>query len=168
MLTLLIASDTHGRADRLAAALARTKADTLLFLGDGLHDLGVVEDGITVRAVRGNCDWAHLGDAPLQRTEQIGGYRIFLTHGHKYGVKYGLDAAVAAAAEANADVLVYGHTHVPFERTLLARTPVNGVHLEKPLLVLCPGSLGQPHDGKPTFATLTLAPAGVLAGFGTL
>ncbi len=168
MLSLLVVSDTHGHAERLVTALGRTKADTVLFLGDGLHDLSILPEKITLRAVRGNCDWTHLSDAPLQRTEEIGGYRLFLTHGHKYGVKYGLDAAIAAAVADDADVLLYGHTHVPYERTLLPGSCIGSMQLTKPLLVVCPGSLGQPHDGKPSFATLTLAPGGVLAGFGTL
>ncbi len=167
-LTLLIVSDTHGRADRLALAFERAKPDTVLFLGDGLHDLNALPDGVQVRAVRGNCDWTHLHDAPLSRVEEIGGYRLFLTHGHKYGVKYGLNFAIAAAVAEDADVLLYGHTHIPYERTLLAGTSVNGVSLKRPLLIVCPGSLGQPPNGDPTFATLTLAPGGVLAGFGHL
>ncbi len=167
-LTLLVASDSHGRGDLLALAARRAKPDLVLFLGDGLHDLHALPDDNEVRAVRGNCDWTGLADAPLCRLEEIGGYLIFLTHGHKYGVKYGLDAAIAAAVSADADVLLYGHTHIPYEHTILAETPIDGGALKKPLLIVCPGSLGQPPDGKPTFATLTLAPAGVLAGFGHL
>ncbi len=167
-LTLLVASDTHGRADLLLEAVRRAHPDLLLFLGDGLQDLRVLPESLPIRAVRGNCDWSAMYDAPLSRVEEIGGRRIYLAHGHTHGVKYGIQAAVSAAAEAKADVLVYGHTHIPFERTLLSDSPVDGIRLTKPLLVLCPGSLGAPPDGKPTFATLTVAPAGVLAGFGIL
>lgn len=165
---LLIVSDTHGRADRLAEVLARSRADILLYLGDGLRDLHVVPDHFTVRAVRGNCDWMSHDDAPDRRVEDFGATRIFLTHGHRYGVKSSFEAAAEAAAKAGADVLLYGHTHRPLERTLHAGLRVGDTVLEKPLLVLCPGSLGEPPDGKPSFATLTLCPSGLLAGFGTL
>ncbi len=168
-LTLLVASDTHGRADLLERALKRAKPDMLLFLGDGLRDLGVVPSEITVRAVRGNCDWMTVPDAPSVRIETVAGTCIYMTHGHLHGVKGQLDSAIAAAAEAGADVLLYGHTHVPFERMLAAGEEIGGeTVLKKSLLVLCPGSLGQPPDGIPSFATLTPAPSGVLAGFGKL
>ena len=168
-LTLLVASDTHGRADLLKQAIKRVKPDMLLFLGDGLRDLGVVPSEITVRAVRGNCDWMTSPDAPSVRVETVAGARIYMAHGHLHGVKGQLDSAIAAAAGAEADVLLYGHTHVPFERTFLTGAHMGGeTVLKKPLLVLCPGSLGQPPDGIPSFATLTLTPSGVLAGFGKL
>ena len=167
-LTLLVVSDTHGRADLLCEAARRAKPDLVLFLGDGLRDLSALPDDVSVRAVRGNCDWYTAEDAPLVRVETVANVRLYLTHGHTQGVKSGLDTAVAAAAAANADVLLYGHTHVPRELTLPAGAAAGGSVLQKPLLVLCPGSLGEPPDCHPSFATLTLAPGGVLAGFGTL
>jgi len=122
---ILIISDTHGRAERLAEVLRRTGADVLLFLGDGLRDLGVVDEGVTVRAVRGNCDWSAMADAPELRLEIFGGVRILMMHGHRYNVKGGIEGALAVAAENEADVLLYGHTHVPLEKTLsvAAREP---------------------------------------------
>ena len=166
---LLVVSDTHGRADRLTEVLQRTRAHTLLFLGDGLRDLYVVPPEVTVRAVRGNCDFFSHEDAPLTRVENFGKYRVFLTHGHAFSVQSGLSAAITAAAAAEADVLLYGHTHRPLEKTVLAGTVLaDGSVLAKNLLVVCPGSLGEPPDGHPAFATLTLADNGILAGFGRL
>ncbi len=170
MMNIVVASDTHGRADRLAEVLRRAGADVLLFLGDGLRDLAVVDEArVTVRAVRGNCDWFWGESAPEARLESFGKYRVFMTHGHRYGVKSGIEHAAAAAAENGADVLLYGHTHVPFEQTLpVGRELLGGRVLQKPLLVVCPGSLGEPQRGTPTFATLTVRENGVLAGFGEL
>ncbi|MBE6595454.1 MAG: YfcE family phosphodiesterase [Ruminococcaceae bacterium] len=168
-MNILIASDSHGRADRLGEAVRRAGADVLLFLGDGLRDLFVLPDAMTVRAVRGNCDFFGAGDVPLTRLEIFGKYRVFLTHGHTFSVKSGPGAAVLAAARADADVLLYGHTHVPYECTLPAGTPLaDGSTLQRPLLVVCPGSVGEPQRGEPTFATLTLRDNGILAGFGKL
>ena len=158
---IVVVSDTHGRHDRLAELARRTKCGVLLFLGDGLRDLNVLRDDITVRAVRGNCDFFG-ADIPDTRLEIFGAYRIFMTHGHRYGVKHGLDALIASAANRKADVLLYGHTHVPYEATLPAGRVIGGITLEKPLTVLCPGSLGAPRDGTPTFATLTLCDSGIL------
>lgn len=167
-LTFLVASDTHGRADLLLEAFRRAKPDGVLFLGDGLRDLNVLPDTATLRAVRGNCDWTAREDAPPVRVEEIAGYRIFLTHGHLQGVKLSLDSAIESAAATGADVLLHGHTHVPFEKIYDTGCKIGNTVLQKPLLAVCPGSLGQPLDGHPSFATLTLAEGGVLAGFGKL
>ena len=167
-LTFLIASDTHGRADLLLEAFRRAKPDGVLFLGDGLRDLNVLPEDTTLRAVRGNCDWTTREDAPPVRVEQIAGYTVYLTHGHLQGVKLSLDVAIQSAAAASADVLLYGHTHIPFEKTYPMGAEIGNTVLKKQLLVVCPGSLGQPPDAHPTFATLTLTEGGVLAGFGKL
>ncbi len=168
----LVISDTHGRGDRLAAVLARTHADVLFFLGDGLRDLAGVADapGLppTVRAVRGNCDFFGSHDTPETRVEDFGATRFFLTHGHRFGVKYSTEALAAAAAAAGADVALYGHTHTRYTATIPAGTVLGGVRLVKPLLLLCPGSLGEPRDGAPGFATVTVRQNGILAGFGEL
>ena len=100
--------------------------------------------------------------------EDFGATRFFLTHGHRYGVKYSTEALAAAAGAAGADVALYGHTHVPYTATLPAGATVGGVVLAKPLLLLCPGSLGEPRGGAPSFATVTVRPNGILAGFGEL
>ncbi len=165
-LNLLVLSDSHGRADRIEALLRRTSPDTVLFLGDGLRDLAVVPDHVDVRAVRGNCDWYTTCDAPYFRLLEIGGYRLYLTHGHREGVKHGIDAALEAALAANADALLYGHTHVPYERILAAGTKIGTHTLTRPFVILCPGSIGEPRDGRPAFGTLTLAAAGILPAIG--
>ena len=167
-LTFLVAADTHGRADLLLEAFRRARPDGVFFLGDGLRDPNILPDDTTLRAVRGNCDWTAHEDAPPVRVEEIAGYTVYLTHGHLQGVKLTLDTALENAAAAGADVLLYGHTHVPFEKIYDTGCKIGDTVLQKPLLAVCPGSLGQPPDGHPSFATLTLAEGGVLAGFGKL
>lgn len=170
-MVLLVASDTHGHADRLLTAVSRVRPAAVLFLGDGLSDLSVLPSELPVRAVRGNCDFFGR-EFPTCRLEVFGQTRIFLTHGHTLGVKGGPEHALAAALSENADILLYGHTHVPFEKNLLPGTEIfcNGrmEKLTRPLLILCPGSLGEPRNGAPSFATLTLRPDGILPGFGEL
>lgn len=165
---ILVISDTHGRTQPLLEALSRVKPDLIFYLGDGLRDLAVLPDSTIVRAVRGNCDFWNDDDAPDFRIEVVGGYRFLLTHGHRYGVKSSLDALLASAAAQGVDAVCYGHTHEPFEKTLPVGTVVGGITLEKPLLVLCPGSLSQPARGEPSFATITLHRGTLLAGHGKL
>ena len=164
---ILVVSDTHGRSDRLLEAVARTHATTLLFLGDGVRDLLALPGDIDVTAVRGNCDFFG-AELPEVRVLEIGAYRLFLTHGHRHFVKSTLDVAIKAAIAADADVLLFGHTHEPLERTLPAGTAVGDVTLEKPLLIFNPGSLGHPNGTAPTFGTLTVRNNGLLAAHGKL
>lgn len=164
---ILIVSDTHGRRDRLAEVLRRSGAGVLLFLGDGLRDLEIVPDTVTVRAVRGNCDFIGK-DVPETRLENFGTCRAFMSHGHRFGVKGDLTAAVCAAVESDADLLLYGHTHVPFERMLPTGLEIGGCTLQKPLRLFCPGSLGDPRNGVPTFGTLTIRNGVMLTAHGHL
>ena len=165
---LLILSDTHGKRNRVREVLERTNPDAVLFLGDGLRDVENAGLSCPLYAVRGNCDWTTFADAPEERLEIFGGVRVFLTHGHRYGVKSGPGAALAAAARQNADVLLYGHVHDPHEEWLQKGTETAAGPLSKPLLVACPGSLGEPRRGAPSFATLTVRNGVPLIGFGTL
>ena len=41
----------------------------------------------------------------------LDGVKFFLTHGHRYSVKYTLDALLNAAYFAGADMVLFGHTH---------------------------------------------------------
>ena len=47
------------------------------------------------------------------------GVRIFAVHGHRYDVKYDreLDYLLHAAAQEQADVVLFGHTHVQYCET---------------------------------------------------
>ena len=165
----LVLSDSHGRADLIdrALALQLRAPDAVLFLGDGIRDLRVLEyQDICVRCVRGNCDFytAFEGKTvPEQALLEVGAYRILMMHGHTAGVKGGIAHACAKAAEAGADVLLYGHTHIPRQEWFPAGAEFGRHVLEKPLLVCNPGSL---MDGK--FGTLSVKNEGVLFGFGNL
>ena len=170
--TLLILSDSHGRSDRVAEAIRRTNPDGILFAGDGLRDFTYVDLPCPLWAVRGNCDWLTspliIGGAPLQPEAEelitLGGIRILLTHGHTCGVKGGLGSAAARAISKEADLLVFGHTHIPLELRL---TPdrTDNLAVPRPLTLFNPGSLG---DRDASFGTLTIRNGQMLLGHGTL
>jgi len=44
------------------------------------------------------------------------GVKIYMTHGHTYGVKNGLHAFIDGARKKGADLALYGHTHQPMIR----------------------------------------------------
>lgn len=123
---LCVFSDSHGRTDLIGRLPV---ADAYLFCGDGLGDLRDLT--APVYAVCGNCDWA--SREPEHRLLELGGRRIFLTHGHRYRVKSDLYRLALAAREQGAELVLYGHTHIP------DRMEDNG------LLLLNPGALsGRP------------------------
>ncbi|MBQ2734446.1 MAG: YfcE family phosphodiesterase [Clostridia bacterium] len=164
----LIFSDSHGHAERIEEILLRQvrRLDAVLFAGDGLRDLDRAGLGDqNVYAVLGNCDW--FSPDPHMQTEQIisfGGFNILLTHGHLYNVKHGYGALLVHAAKIGADIVIFGHTHVPHLETISQGSEVGGVVLERPLYLFNPGSLGA--DG--SFGTLTVRNGQILLAHGRL
>lgn len=114
-----ILSDSHGRADTTALAVAALKergAEVLLHLGDIGHEKVINElVGCNARIVFGNCDWdwqsldryaqlVGVGvDHPLGILE-ADGKRIAFTHGH-------LADVMNQVLENQVDYLLHGHTH---------------------------------------------------------
>ncbi len=112
---ILVVSDTHGDLNSLIRAVnAQPKAEIIIHCGDGDNQLQYLKDNIKdkmVTGVRGNCDWNSL--FPSTETLNVNGKKIFITHGHLYNVKTGIYQAVSAARQEEADILLFGHTHIP-------------------------------------------------------
>ena len=171
-MTLLVLSDSHGHPDRVAEAIRRVRPDGILFAGDGLRDLTYCDLPCPLWAVRGNCDWSAaplvVGNQLLEAEDEclitLDGVRILLIHGHRYGVKGGLGAAIARAQGLGARMLVYGHTHIPVELHLAPDNPAD-YGVSAPLTVFNPGSIG---DRDASFGTITIRVGQILPGHGTL
>ena len=164
---LLIFSDSHGRTDAMRDVIARQihRPHAILFLGDGLRDVDSLEDGQTPwYAVRGNCDWFG-GERPEEIVMALSGHTLLLTHGHKYAVKSGTGALLAHAAQVGADLVLYGHTHMPHLQRIEAGEIVSGAPLKRPIYLFNPGSIGG-YDA--SFGTLTLRENGALFSHGQL
>ena len=86
--------------------------DYFLFLGDGLKDLGDYIYLDNVFAVAGNCDY--FSSEPIERVFNANGVLIFYTHGHKYSVKSSLWQIKQQGRLEHADIVLFGHTHIPF------------------------------------------------------
>ena len=115
---LLILSDSHGEQEFMQLAVRRERPDAVIHLGDHCADADRLAEefcGLPVLSVRGNCDlWGPPRAETLLRTFE--GVRIFGTHGHRYGVKQGLLRFSLAAQEQQAQVALFGHTHIPYCR----------------------------------------------------
>lgn len=149
----LVFSDSHGNPYAMNRILtAHPHAGGVFFCGDGLRDLiGLSEafPGIPIYAVRGNCDYGDIADGvPEDRLLTLEGVRILLMHGHRYGVKTGMGAALAHAAAEKADLLLYGHTHFP----AICTERVG----ERYITLANPGSIGRAADGGCRYGVLTI------------
>ena len=145
MKKLLIISDTHGHRANMALALKRfADTDIIVHLGDYSRDaeqLRTMTDK-PVYAVRGNCDFTASAEDELELC--IEGVRILCVHGHKQSVKSSLLRLSLYAQEKQADIVLFGHTHMSCE---LHR---HGVRLYNP------GSLGEPRGARPSAGVVTL------------
>lgn len=117
MKKILIFSDTHGYIDNCIALMQSEGIDAVIHAGDCVRDaedLMSVFPNIPVHYVMGNNDW--FSNAPASMTLEIGGKRIFITHGHEYRVKFEADhrTLVQKGRDVNADLVVFGHTHMPY------------------------------------------------------
>ena len=123
---IIAVSDIHGNLPYLKGLLKKIRfdADDILiidgdFLEKGPDSLGTLRyimqlsEAGNIYTVCGNCDgWGC--DYEDDMLVNIGGVNIFVTHGHRYGVKSGLDTLTSAAAAKGAQVACFGHTHKPF------------------------------------------------------
>lgn len=144
-------SDSHGSYSHIDLMLAHKEAGDVelwLFAGDIAMDadyLAMVTDKEVIK-VAGNNDWPG-GHLPDYETVDIAGHTILLTHGHLFGVNFGLNNLQQAALDVGADIAVYGHTHVAVEEII------------EDVLILNPGSISRPRDAaNGSFMVMDLEP----------
>lgn len=108
---IIVCSDSHGNYPGLQELIERERPQEVYFLGDGERDWHQVDLPYTTAfaAVSGNCDMMSM--EPPYRKFDLYGRKIFLTHGHMYGVKQGLSDLHGQALQHGADLVFYGHTH---------------------------------------------------------
>lgn len=145
-----ITGDTHGDARALRQILTLAPpVDKWLHTGDHAQDANLLQrlTGLPVLRVLGNCDGAPGPEAAANVDEIFveEGWRLWLTHGHRYMGHTRVAELAWWARQLEADIVVYGHTHVP----------MNEYYGET--LLLNPGSPSRPRGGSsPSFAVLTL------------
>ncbi len=132
-LKLLIISDTHRRIDNAADLIRRIKPDYVLHLGDVCEDcvnLQKMFQNQVIISVMGNNDYPErYPDIPYERVFTLGKKKFFMCHGHKYGVKFGLERLALRAEELGADIALYGHTHFKY------------LDISDEMIILNPGSV---------------------------
>lgn len=142
---ILVLSDSHGNVDNMRRCVEFVEPQHILHLGDCVRDAEALRRDypqIPLTGVPGNCDWGDT-DTP-ERLLELGGRRILMMHGHTRNVKYTLLCATLAARECGAEVLLFGHTHVPL------------VDFDGTLHTMNPGAAGE--RVHPGYGVITIAP----------
>lgn len=134
---IAVVSDTHRDIYYIKKVRELIKnADILIHLGDNVDDIEVLTKDFNglVYAVKGNCDFA--GGFPSEQIIEVKGTKIFITHGHKYGVKYDLNNLYFKAREVEAKMALFGHTHT------------SQIEEECGIILMNPGSASMPRMSK--------------------
>jgi len=111
---ILVFSDSHHVTSLMEKSVRDLEPDLILHLGDCDSDTCILTETfphIPLRVVRGNCDL--LSKSPLLENFLIVERRVIMTHGHRYEVKSGYDSLIHMGQSARADILLFGHTHIP-------------------------------------------------------
>ena len=151
---ILVLSDNHRKLDFVEKVLRlHPDIQMCIHLGDseGEGDVqALLPKGCESYFVQGNNDF--FSYLPKDVEVRIGKERCFLSHGHLYGVNFGLERLAEEARDRNCSMAFFGHTHRPCNKV------VNGVHC------INPGSISFPRqeDRRPCYSLLFLDQKGNL------
>ena len=174
MRDILIVSDSHYQPHRFddiveyrQSLLKDGEVLEVIFLGDGLS--GIFQSrqygNVILHAVRGNCDYdaiySPFGEKmPFSSLINVGGYKVFITHGHLFSVKSDKDEICREASRLGADIVMFGHTHTPFLE-YIKKGSARGI--DRDMTLFNPGALSG-YDG--CFGNLSLNEDGFLLSHG--
>lgn len=142
---IAVVSDTHKHIDALQKVLNKTEdADMIIHLGDNVGDAKYLSERFKGKLinVKGNCDT--MSSEKNTKIEIIEGKKFFITHGHNYDVKYDLIKLKYKALEANADIVLFGHTHA------------SEVLFEEGIWFINPGSAAEARDRSNSIAVIEI------------
>ncbi|MCI9337143.1 MAG: metallophosphoesterase [Lachnospiraceae bacterium] len=131
---VLIVSDTHRKNENYFKILESVKPQLVIHCGDAEgseYALSKAAD-CPVQIVLGNNDF--FSYLPKDLELKLGSFRVWVTHGHNYGVSMGRERIKREAAARGADIVVYGHTHKPV------------VDKKDGVIAVNPGSLSYPRQ----------------------
>lgn len=116
---ILVISDSHGDKYSLEKFTAKEKStDMIIHLGDGLNEFEdiMLNSKITNYCAAGNCDFETT--APYTRIIIAADKRLFIAHGHTFDVKETYSKIIKIAESENADICLFGHTHMQYKSVI--------------------------------------------------
>lgn len=134
---VLIISDTHRDIRYALEAIKKAgKIDLCLHAGDVEGDADILMSVLNcpLYMVSGNNDYFRM--FPEELEFNIGKYKVFMTHGHRYLVTLGGERFYEEAVSRGVDIAIYGHTHKPI------------IWKTDEVTILCPGSISYPRQNK--------------------
>ena len=155
-MNILVISDTHGNLHNAIQQINRmTKLDYILHCGDHVRNAESLESiypQIPIAYVAGNCDFMEYS-VPYEKELTLMGKKIFMCHGHQHGVKRSYSTVSDYGLSKAADIILFGHTHVPY------------LYPTKNLIVMNPGSISSGrNEKKETFGLLEIEENGEMHG----
>ena len=132
-----IVSDTHRFTSTIdRAILFLQDCDLIVHAGDNIDDADYIQamTDIPVVAVKGNCDY-YSDPGNDEEIFMADDKKVFVCHGHNYGIKYTLSDLLKKALDSNIDIVIFGHSHVPCYEE------------RKGIVFINPGSVSLPRGG---------------------
>lgn len=132
---ILVLSDSHGRDENVDRAMKQAgRFDLMVHLGDIGYGYERIRSSTPagVIIVAGNNDFTL--DLPDSQVFPLGPHRVLAVHGHRHQVHFGTSSLERSAIQNNCDIVMFGHTHVPFKRQ------------DEYLTLLNPGSISLPRQ----------------------
>ena len=144
---VLIVSDTHGYDDNMWTAIHREEPiDMLIHCGDIEHMPAELEKYLhcPVHVVAGNNDF--MFKLPEMKRIDLCGHDVLVLHGHHYNIYREQSALFYLAEDNQAEIVMFGHLHVPMVQT------------EGDITIVNPGSMTYPRQegGKPSYIVMTV------------
>lgn len=144
---ILIVSDTHRKNENYFKLLKKQgKLDLIIHCGDVEGSEYALSESADcpVLMISGNNDF--FSELPRDREFNIEKYKVWVTHGHWYGVSMGTEMLKQEARSRGVQIVMFGHTHKPC------------IDIEEDLVALNPGSLSYPRQEghKPSYALMEI------------
>ncbi len=144
---ILIVSDTHGYEGNMWRVIrSEEPVDMFIHCGDIEHMPTELKEYFScpVHVVKGNNDY--MLKLPEVDKFEIAGRSVLVTHGHHYNIYRNQDAMFFLGEENHADIVMFGHIHVPV------------VAYSRGITIVNPGSLSLPRqpDARPSYIIMTV------------
>ena len=155
---ILIVSDSHGINGPLKETIQKESPGMLIHLGDAEFSQSEIASWAGAPKtpcvfVRGNCDIYSYDPSIVKNFAvfNLKGHRFYCTHGNRERVNYGLLTLSLTAQEKGCDIVLFGHTHVPYDSfgdvvSSYGRYYGNDGYSSGPR-ILNPGSVSLPRGG---------------------
>lgn len=174
---ILVFSDSHEKSEYMMRALEiNADADLIVHLGDGASDLSrslPEGSGDSYVFIEGNGEYyGWVGVDRRYRPQKTAliefeGKRIFMTHGHLYDVKFGFEKIISRAYSEGADIILFGHSHIPTLKYIPEGTSLGLFgKTDRPIILFNPGSIGEGLEH--SFGLLTFKDGEVLPSHGKI